>query len=173
MQTNHFAGILLTIILAASHERIGRTGSFWPIIFALPGTVLHELAHFVVALVTGGKPRGFSIVPHRRCCTLADGSSRKLWILGSVTLGNAGMFSAVPTALAPLGLIVVAWYLYRHWFSWFPGDTVHTLLLYATVYLFCYSSIPSSTDLKVAFSHLPSLLFYGCLFCGIFYVCVA
>ncbi|GAB7028426.1 hypothetical protein [Geotalea toluenoxydans] len=168
-QTNHFAGILLTIFLATMQERVGRAGSFRLILFALPGTILHELAHFVVALITGGRPHGLSIIPRRQYCTIADGSSRRLWVLGSVSFGNAGIFSTVPTALAPLGLIAIAWYLYRHWFAWFPADTLHTILLYAAVYLFCYSSVPSTKDLKVACSSPAGLLLYGCLATGLFY----
>jgi hypothetical protein len=165
--TNHFLGILLTIVLAATHERAGRAGSIWLILYALPGTLLHELAHFIVALVTGGRPRGFSIMPRRGDCLLPDGTCRKTWVLGSVSLGNPGMFSAVPTAIAPMGLIFIAWFIYRRWYTWFPADSLHTLLLYLTVYLFCYSSIPSKQDIKVACSSLPGLMFYGGLAAGL------
>ncbi|WP_243688956.1 hypothetical protein [Geotalea toluenoxydans] len=55
-QTNHFAGILLTIFLATMQERVGRAGSFRLILFALPGTILHELAHFVVASSPAADP---------------------------------------------------------------------------------------------------------------------
>lgn len=168
-QTYHFAGILLTIFLAAIQSRAERVGSLWLILSTLPGTVLHELAHFVVALVTGGRPRGLSIMPKSRDCTYADGSSRRMWVLGSVSLGRVGTFSAVPTALAPLGLIMVAWFFYHHWFTWFPSDLLHTLCLYLIIYVFCSSSIPSKQDLKVAFSSLSGLLLYGLL--TIFFFC--
>ncbi len=160
-QTNHFIGVLLIIFLAATQGRTGRAGSFWLICYALPGTILHELTHFLVALVTGGRPCGFSIIPRQREGVLSDGSTRRVWVLGSVSLGNAGIFSAVPTAIAPLGLIVIAWFLYRHWFSWFPADTSHTIFLYLVIYLFCYSAIPSRQDLKIAFSSFPGILLYG------------
>jgi hypothetical protein len=166
-KTTHFAGLLLVIFLAAAQERVGRAGAFWLILFALPGTILHEMAHYLVALVTGGSPRGFSIIPRTRA--FADGSSRRQWVLGSVSLAKAGALSAVPTALAPLGLIVVAWYLYGHWFAWFPADTPHTLLLYGVVYLFCYSAVPSRADLQVAFSSTPSLVLYSSLVTIIFF----
>ncbi|WP_243371076.1 M50 family metallopeptidase [Geotalea sp. SG265] len=162
-KTAHFAGLLLAIFLAAAQERVGRAGAFWLILFALPGTILHETSHYLVALLTGGRPRGFSIIPHRQGGTLGEGSSHRRWVLGSVAVGRAGMVSAVPTALAPLWLIVAAWYLYRRWFAWFPADTLHTLLLYAVVYLFCYSAVPSRADLQVALSSPASLLLYGCL----------
>jgi hypothetical protein len=162
--TSHFAGIILTIFLAATQGRIGRIGSFWQILYAVPGTILHETAHFLVALVTGGRPSGFTIIPRARECTLADGSLRRMWVLGSVTIGNAGTLSAVPAGLAPLLLIGAAYYLFSHWFAWFPADLPHTLLMYLTVYLFSYSSIPSPRDIKVACSSLTSMALYGGLF---------
>ena len=148
---HHFAGLLLVILLAVLQGRVGRIGTFWQICWALPGTLLHELAHLIVAAVTGGRPVGFSIIPHR---------DRGGWLLGSVTISRPGPISALPSALAPLALNAVAYYLYRSWWRWFPLDLPHTLLMYAAVYLFAYSSIPSGQDVKVALSSPLGLLFY-------------
>jgi hypothetical protein len=41
---------------------------------------------------------------------------------------------------------------------WFPLDLPHTLLMYAAVHLFCYSSIPSGRDVRVALSSPSGLL---------------
>lgn len=155
----HFAGILLVIMLAVLQARVGRAGAFWQIFWALPGTVLHELSHFVVAGVTGGRPSGFTVVPRR-------GSSRGQWVLGSVTIGRPGAVSALPSALAPLALNIVAYYLYRNWGYWFPSDLPHTLLMYLAIYLFSYSSIPSGQDFRVAFSNPIGVLFYSALGAG-------
>jgi hypothetical protein len=151
-----FAGLLVVIMLAVLQARVGRIGAFWQICWALPGTILHELAHLVVALVTGGRPVGFSIVPQRD-------PARGVWRLGSVTISRPGPVSALPSALAPLALNLVAYYLYRNWGRWFPADLGHTLLRYLTVYLFSYSSIPSGQDIKVAISSPGGVLLYGCL----------
>jgi hypothetical protein len=152
----HFAGLLLVILLAVVQGRVGRIGTFWQICWALPGTILHELAHLIVAAVTGGRPVGFSIIPHR------DGY-RGGWVLGSVTISRPGPVSALPSALAPLALNAVAYYLYRSWGRWFPLDLPHSLAMYAAVYLFSYSSIPSGQDVKVALSSPVGLLFYAAL----------
>jgi hypothetical protein len=158
---HHFAGVLLVIVLAVLQGRVGRIGAFWQICWALPGTLLHELSHLLVAAVTGGRPVGFSIVPRRDAGRGAGGR----WVLGSVTISRPGPVSALPSGLAPLGLNAVAYYLYRGWGGWFPQDLLHTLLMYAAIYLFCYSSIPSGQDVKVALSSPFGLLFYGAL-CG-------
>ena len=154
----HFAGLLLVILLAVVQGRVGRIGTFWQICWALPGTV-HELAHLIVAAVTGGRPVGFSIIPHRD-------TARGGWLLGSVTISRPGPISALPSALAPLALNAVAYYLYQSWGRWFPLDLPHTLLMYAAVYLFAYSSIPSGQDVKVALSSPVGLLLYMALGIG-------
>lgn len=158
---HHFAGLLLVILLAVLQGRVGRIGAFWQICWALPGTLLHELSHLVVAAVTGGRPVGFSIVPRRE----PGRGAGERWLLGSVTISRPGPVSALPSGLAPLALNAVAYYLYRGWGGWFPADLQHTLLMYAAVYLFCYSSIPSGQDLKVALSSPVGLMLYAGL-CG-------
>jgi hypothetical protein len=160
-QWHHFAGILLVIMLAVLQGRVGRIGAFWQICWALPGTLLHELSHLIVAAVTGARPVGFSIIPRR------DGSrgTSQRWQLGSVTISRPGPISALPSALAPLALNLVAYYLYLGWGSWFPSDLLHTLLMYLVIYLFCYSSIPSGQDLKVAVSSPVGLVLYSAV-CG-------
>jgi len=151
---HHFVGLLLVILLAVLQGRVGRAGTFWQICWALPGTILHELAHLLVAAVTGGRPVGFSIVPRRD-------QARGGWLLGSVTISRPGPIAALPSALAPLALNGVAYYLYRGWGRWFPLDLPHTLAMYAAVYLFCYSSIPSGQDVRVALSSPFGLLLYA------------
>ena len=72
--------------------------------------------------------------------------------------------------MAPLALNAVAYYLYRGWAGWFPADLAHTLLMYLSIYLFCYSSIPSGQDFKVALSSPTGLLFYAALGGGVWYL---
>src|SRR5207253_2132543 len=75
--------------------------SMWRIaLLSLPGTIAHELAHFVVGLVLLAKPRGFSIWPRAHAHT---------WTLGSVSFGNIGLLNGAFVALAPLLLLPIAW----------------------------------------------------------------
>ncbi|GAW68102.1 uncharacterized protein GPEL0_01f4279 [Geoanaerobacter pelophilus] len=159
---HHFAGVLLVIMLAVLQGRVGRAGAFWQICWALPGTFLHELSHLIVAAVSGGRPVGFSIFPRRE--------GRERWVLGSVTISRPGPVSALPSALAPLLLNLVAYYLYQQWARWFPSDLAHTLLMYVVIYVFCYSSVPSGQDFKVAFSRPSGVALYALLGCGAWYL---
>lgn len=158
----HFAGIVLAATLGALQGRADRAGPFWQILVRLPGTFLHESAHFVVALLTGGRPAGFTIIPRRA----ADGAARQVWVLGSVTVTNPSVLAAFPSGLAPLLLLPAAWLLYRSWFLWFPPDLPHTLLLYIAVVVCCGSSLPSGRDLAVAFSRPLGVALYAGLGTG-------
>lgn len=157
----HFVGVLCVISLGMLQERVGRSGAFWQIVWAVPGTILHELSHLLVAAVTGARPVGFSVFPRRE-----PGSGGGRWVLGSVTISRPGPVSALPSALAPLALNLVAGYLYLNWGGWFPEDLLHTVLRYLVVYLFSYSSLPSSQDLRVAFSSPVGVVLYGALGIG-------
>jgi len=153
---HHFAGILLVILLAVMQARVGRVGPFWQICWSLFGIALHEFSHFFVGKLTGAQPTGFTILPHRDTSSGSGG-----WILGSVTINRPGPISSFPTGMAPLALNVVGFFLAKNWYRWFPLDLPHILLMYLTIYVFAYSSVPSGQDVKVAFSSLTGLLFYS------------
>ena len=110
---------------------------------ALPGTLAHELAHFVVALVLGARPSFPSLVPIR---------TERGWRLGSVTF-RAGRLRAVPIALAPFVLLPLALW----WAGSFLQSTSRPLyfLHVWVVAALITASLPSKTDFKLA---LPALI---------------
>ena len=156
---HHFMGLLLVIMLAVMQARIGRIGPFWLICWSFFGTALHEATHLFIGILTGGKISGFTVFPHRDTNSGSEGH----WILGSVSFSRLGPISSLPTGLAPLSLNYFGYYLFQNWYRWFPPDLPHVLLMYLSIYLFAYSSVPSAQDLKVVFSSLSGLLFYSIL----------
>src|ERR1700693_3155144 len=63
----------------------GLRNSMWRIaLLSLPGTIAHELAHYVVGSLLLAKPMGFSIWP------TAQGHT---WKLGSVSFANIGLLN--------------------------------------------------------------------------------
>lgn len=162
----HFAGIVLAATLGAIQGRSDRVGPFWMILVRLPGTLLHELAHLMVAFIAGGRPTGFTLIPRRTVGVTANGSPVRVWVLGSVTVTNPSVLAAFPSGFAPLLLLPAAWFLYRNWFVWFPTDLLHTLLMYVAVVVFCGSSLPSSQDVEVAFSRPLGVVLYAVLGAG-------
>ena len=91
----------VTLVLIFYALLRGLRNSMWRIaLLSLPGTIAHELAHFIVGTLLLAKPRGFSIWPR------AHGDT---WRLGSVSFGNIGLLNGAFVALAPLLLLPIAW----------------------------------------------------------------
>jgi hypothetical protein len=133
--------------------RVSRYVGMWAYaLVGLPGTLAHELAHFVVALVLGARPTLPSLIPKR---------TDHGWLLGSVPF-RAGHVRALPIALAPLLLAPLAlWWAgtFLQSASW-PLFCVHVWIVAALV----AGSLPSMADLKLA---LPALVVVAVIVLGI------
>lgn len=133
--------IILTILCYAVLLR-ARTVPWGLAALALPGTLAHELAHFIVGLMLRAKPSGFSLWPKR---------SAKGWRLGAVTFRRVGVLNGAFIALAPLLLFPLGWlclmhlsvpaWAAAHWLRWLLAGYLTATLLYACV--------PSVTDIKL------------------------
>jgi hypothetical protein len=141
------AAIALVLVLI----RLARHAGMW--IFALvslPGTALHELSHYFVALVLGGSPSFPSLLPKR--------TEAGTWHLGHVQF-RAGHVRAMFVGLAPLLLAPLAWWwatalLARA--TW-PIYALHVWIVAALLQA-CW---PSKTDWKLAFPALAVLVPLG------------
>ena len=133
-----FLGLALVAIQASS-----RLGMWVYCAVTLPGTLAHELAHFLVALPLGARPSLPSIIPQK-----AGGG----WRMGSVTF-SAGILRSVPIALAPLVLAPLSLW----WAGAFlPMATMPWYVLHGWVAATMFAaSLPSSEDWKIA---APTLL---------------
>jgi len=114
------------------------------IAFIAPGTLLHELMHWAVALVTNGKPDLPSIWPKR---------SRDGWMLGHVDFANPRWYNTALIALAPLLLLPLVIWLYLHQIAKIPLFNLwHWLLLYVAITA-AMSTLPSRVDLRLAWKY--------------------
>jgi len=150
----HFLGICLIVIIMRYKNSFMRHNHMWSImVFGLIDTLPHEIAHWIVALLTGGRPFGFSIVPKKVIV-----NDKKVWTFGSVsayvTTANAFLIG-----FAPLIWLVVAYYIFINFFKWFGLSPISILSFYFIVYVCIENSIPSMQDIKVAFSQW-SWIFY-------------
>ena len=144
------AGFLaVSVVMGALHRRLSSSGSFPAILYCLPFTVMHEAAHFVVALLTGGRPSSFCVWPRR----VGGG-----WVLGSVTAVPT-LLSAAPTALAPLGWLAISYYLLLHW-DLRPAE-VPEYLVVAVLYACIAACTPSWQDIRVAIRNPLSLILWA------------
>jgi len=116
-------------------------------VFTLAGTICHELAHFLIGLVTGARPASFTVIPRR---------AGKGWELGSVVLTRVRWYNAAPAALAPLLIIAIplAAALWRAQPGWrFESRDILLAFLLAPQFLSCW---PSAVDWKVALRSWPA-----------------
>jgi hypothetical protein len=140
--------LAVSVVMGALHRCLSSSGSFIAILYCLPFTVMHEMAHFMVALLTGGRPSSFSIWPRR-----AGGG----WVLGSVNAVPT-ILSAAPTALAPLGWLVIGYYVMVLWDFrpvWMPE-----YLIVVVLYACSAACTPSWQDIKVAIRNPFSLFLW-------------
>ena len=116
--------------------------SMWLVsLVALPGTLCHELCHWVLGKLLNGQPVRFSVLPRR------EGRG---FILGSVGFANLRWYNAFFVGLAPLLLLPLAYGL----FLWrLDAKPVLGWPEAAMVFLLAnlvFASLPSGQDLRIA-----------------------
>ncbi len=147
----HATGLILVTLLITINRFARSRHIILVCLTQLPGVVLHELSHLAAGLIFRASPYDFNLLPER---------SSKGWILGSVKFGRVTAFNAVPIALAPLGLVPLAYYVYLQWFGWFSPTLPNTLELYALIFVLIYNSLPSRQDMRIA-CNWKSVILYG------------
>lgn len=130
-------GILVTHFVIAP-----RLGMLAFSLFSLPGTAVHELSHWLVALLLGAKPSFPNIIPKR------EGNG---WTLGSVRMAP-NILTRIPIALAPFALLPLGvWYAVSHPAAPSWWCLVHTWVAGTLI----AASLPSRQDWLIA---LPAIL---------------
>ena len=152
---NRFYLILLVVFLIRLKYVTYR--SMWcSALVNIPGTLLHELMHFMVGAFLNARPCNFTILPQRNI----DGD----YVMGSVGFRNITFYNAVPAALAPLLLLPIGFYLNRY----FLPNMVPTLFNYILYVLLqtiiVENAIPSRTDFNVAGKYFSGVILYLVLF---------
>ena len=137
-----------SLVMGTLHRRLSLSGSFFAILYCLPFTVMHETAHYAAAFLTGGRPFSFNVWPRRE---------GKGWVLGSVNFVPT-ILSAAPTALAPLGWLVIGYHVMVLWA--FRPVWVPEYLIVAVLYACSAACTPSWQDLKAAVKNPFSLFLW-------------
>lgn len=131
------------------------------IVLTLPGTLLHELLHFIVGLLLGARPVVISILPRR----MPDG-----WQLGRVGFANLNAVNSIPVCLAPLALAPLAYWAGVKWVA--PLAMTQWVLWSALSYLLAsgvYAAWPSRADWSLAFRALFVLSLFAAALAALFY----
>jgi len=108
---------------------------------AFPATLLHELSHLLVGLITFGRPSGMRLWPQR---------SARGYVLGSVTCRNVRWYNGLLIGLAPLFLLPVAAVLLLWRVQASPRLAPEDALWMYTVASLLYAGLPSWQDLRIA-----------------------
>ena len=151
---NRFYLILLVIILM--RFKYATYSSMWmSALVNIPGTFLHELMHYLVGSLLNARPVNFTIFPQRNL----DGD----YVMGSVGFSNIPFYNAVPSAMAPLLLLPIAFYINRYALP-LMAPTFFNYILYVLLQtIIIENAIPSGADFKVAGMFLRGLLLYAVL----------
>jgi hypothetical protein len=110
---------------------------------AFPGTLLHEVLHFIVGLLLFGRPSGFSVIPRR----VAHG-----YALGSVRFTNVRWYNGCFIGLAPLLMLPLALWLFAWRMHGLHAPQIQEIAWAYLLATLIYASLPSWPDLKVAAS---------------------
>ncbi|TCV88979.1 hypothetical protein [Sulfurirhabdus autotrophica] len=111
-------------------------------LMVLPGTIAHELSHFLLGALTFGRPRNFSIIPKRQ----GEG-----YVLGSVSLANVRWYNGLfigfaPLLLLPAAILLIKWRVASHPVVYFA----HELLWVYCAANLIHGCIPSTQDIRIA-----------------------
>ncbi len=110
----------------------------------LMGTFFHELSHFIVSLVTLGKPVSFNVFPSKSVSP--DGKIG--YTLGSVSSKNMKWYNTFFISMAPLLLLPMSYYIYDNFFYYFDVSILTIFLYNFSIVSLLFSSIPSGVDFK-------------------------
>ena len=148
---NRFLMILLVIVLLKAKYAV-YSNIYMSALVNIPGTFLHEMAHFLVGFLLNAAPTGFTLFPKKR---------GENYVMGSVTFRNVQFYNAIPSSLAPLLLLIIGYY-FNRWFFSNIEVTYLTYVLYVLLQtIIIENAVPSSTDFKVAFSYPLGVLLYS------------
>ena len=148
-----FCGYLAVVIAMAVllHHLRGKPRFFS--LLCLPGTIGHELLHFLVGTLTLARPVRVSLLPkfHR------DGSAT----LGFVVFSNIRWYNALWVGFAPLlALPAVLWLVYSRSAQIPPLSWRELAWIYVAASL-TVSCLPSKADIDIVSSERGGLFFYA------------
>jgi hypothetical protein len=147
-----FCAYLAAVITAAAVlHYLRRLPRFFSLV-SLPGTIGHELLHFLVGTLTLARPVKVSLVPkfHR------DGSAT----LGYVMFSNIRWYNALWVGCAPLLALPVALWLVCHRAAQIPPWSLPELGWGYVAASLAYSCLPSRADMRIVWSKPGGLVAY-------------
>jgi hypothetical protein len=151
---NRFYLILLVIVLMRFKYASYR--SMWMCFLVnILGTFLHELMHFTVGMFLNAQPVNFNLIPKKE-----PGGN---YVMGSVGFKNITFYNAIPSALAPLLLLPLGFYLNRYLLPLIEPTFINYVGYVFMQTIIIENAVPSSADFKIAGMFLKGIALYGIL----------
>jgi len=154
--------LVLFVVFISSLKHYSYDSMFMAWIINILGTVFHETAHFVVGFILNARPVGFTLFPKK---------AGDIYVMGSVSFNNITFYNAVPSAMAPLLLLVLAFYVDKMFFNFIPLTLSSYLLFLLIMSILIDNSIPSPADFKSAASSPLGIVAYAILMCVLVFYC--
>ena len=147
-----FCGYLAVVIVTAALLHYLRRMPRFFSLMSLPGTIGHELLHFLVGTLTLAKPVKVSLIPkfHR------DGSAT----LGFVMFSNIRWYNALWVGFAPLLALPAAVWLVYYRSAQIPPLSMPELAWSYVAASLMVSCLPSRADVGIVLSKPAGLMFY-------------
>lgn len=156
---NRFYLILLVIVLLHLKNATYRSMLMCALV-NIPGTLLHEMMHFLVGLFMNARPCNFTLLPRRS----SDGN----YVMGSVGFTNITFYNAVPASMAPLLLLPIGFYINRYVLPQIPPTFTNYILYVFLQTVIIENAMPSGADFRVAKMYFLGVVLYGVLFAALF-----
>jgi hypothetical protein len=154
----YFASLVVLVLIIRLKNYVLQNSNSVVVFFVyFFGVLAHELSHFIVSLLTLGKPVGLTVIPVRKELLLEE-KRYIYWEFGHVVSNNTNFLNSFYIGLAPLLLVPVAYWIYVSFFEYIPFNGFSILFLHILVFVLLFNSLPSKTDIRVAFSSVLGVL---------------
>ena len=172
IKNNHILFTVFITILILKMKEISKVNIYLSGIVYFSGTFFHEMAHYIMALITTFRlPGRVSLFPKYEVV-----NGRKIIALGYVEVRNSSLniLNAFPIGMAPLLLLYLAYIVSKYFFIyygiWFEVGIIAYILQSFLMATLIINSVPSRADLILARTK-GSLYFYiVILLISIFYI---
>lgn len=149
--TNRF--ILITLVIFLTRMKYATYRNIYvAALINIPGTLLHELSHFMVGGFLNAKPTSFQLMPRNA----GDGT----YVMGSVGFYNLTFYNTLPAALAPLSLLPFGYWVNQNLTNYLAPTLLNYVFYVLVQTILIENAIPSRTDIRVLLKHYPSIFFY-------------
>ncbi|MFI3241386.1 MAG: hypothetical protein R3Y43_02330 [Alphaproteobacteria bacterium] len=148
---NRFFLVLFVIVLSNLINSSYRS-LYLSALINVPGTALHEMMHFFVGGALNAQPVRFSIFPKK--------DEYGNYVMGAVGFKNITFYNAIPSALAPLLLLPIGFFVNRYLLPVITPSFFNYIFYLLLQTVIIQNAMPSSTDFKVAFKNKFGVLLY-------------